>query len=103
MTSALGNEVKAAIGETHVVWVTEGPAPSLPVDALRVTGGRPHVESRQAWRPFLLSFFPPPSLSQTLSDRHPTFPIPQQGTVLKRVTADPWASGLRVWLGLTGD
>ena len=48
MTSALGNEVKAAIGETHVVWVTEGPAPSLPADALRVTGGRPHVESRQA-------------------------------------------------------
>jgi len=35
--------------------------------------------------------------------RHPTFPLSQQGSVLKRVTADPWASGLRVWLGLTGD
>lgn len=50
-----------------------------------------------------LSFFPPPSLSQTLSDRHSTFPLSQQETVLKRVTADPWASGLRVWLRLTGD
>ena len=45
MTSALGNEVKTAVGEAHVVWMTEGPAPSLPADALQVAGGGPHVRA----------------------------------------------------------